>query len=237
MPNNNTPSYFIPKQTQGAVPARVKQKKKFHIFSFVATVMLLGAVILAGFTFFYEGYTEQQLEDQKNALAEARNRFNEADIASVQELDRRMRAATYLLDRHVALSRVFDALELTTKQSIQFTGLKYEQRPSSDGTLTITGGTESFRTVALQANSFAGATLFADAIFTDLGTSPVDPEAVGPSHRVGFDVTADIPASAILYQGTILAPQEEAPLDAEEDALPATDDVATTTDTGVDTIQ
>lgn len=170
--------------------------------------MLVGSLALAGGIYFYKNYLLSELAGQQQALKDERNKFNEADILSLQEFNRRVSAAELLLDNHISPSKVFDTLELTTKERIQFTDFELEQRPSQDVTLTIQGGTEEFKTVALQALQFDDDALMKDAIFTDISTlSPTVSDLENPVatpkevSKVSFKVAGNISASLLLYGG------------------------------------
>lgn len=209
-------SSFIPRQAAGAVPSRVRRKRRFHVFGFIATALLLASVILAVGLLFYKDYVLASLESEKAALEQERTRFDESSIASVTELDRRIAAAYYLLDEHIAPSKIFDALELTTKERVQFTSFNFERRPSGEVTVTIGGSTPEFKTVALQALQFGRNPLMEDAVFTQLGT--FRPEATilrdidnqdqlfEQESRVNFSVIGLLSQEALAFEGENFAP-------------------------------
>lgn len=207
----NTPrSSFIPKQASGAKVNVKRRKNRVNLFSLLATVILVGTVVLASGTFFYKDYITSRLEQQKNALAAERDRFNESDIASVRELDRRIKAAEYRLDRHLAASRIFDALELNTKRSVQFQSFALERRPSGDLTLLMNGVTREFKTVALQAEQLAGDDIFSASFFGGIANAIQEAEGTpgAGTESVSFSVTVDVPFSSAVYQESGAAPVE-----------------------------
>lgn len=235
-------SSFIPRQAAGSVPSRVRRKRRFHVFGFIATAFLLASVILAVGLMFYKDYVAATLESEKKALEEERKRFNEGNIASVTELDRRIAAAYYVLDNHIAPSKIFDVLELTTKDRVQFTNFDFTRRPSGDVTLTIEGSTPEFKTVALQALQFGRDPLMKDSVFTQLGT--YRPEATilrnidnqdqlfEQETRVNFSVIGLLDEAQLAFVGESFLEEQEADETKEEGAeevgVNVTDDTETT---------
>jgi hypothetical protein len=226
-------SSFIPKQTSGAVPSRIKKKKHFHALSYSATVILVASLALGGGTFFYKDYLASQLESEKQALNEERNRFNQSDIASVQELDYKLSVARLLLDTHISPSKVFDVLELTTREQVQFTDFAFSQQPSQNVSLSISGGTEEFKTVALQVLTYGRDALMSNADVTEIGNTIPSVESIGNSgvanteYSINFTVEGSLAAGALMYDGSG-APLPEDPAEAP----PQTDEAEAGEETG-----
>jgi hypothetical protein len=203
-------SSFIPKQAKTAVSSRVQKKRRFNVLGFISMTLLLASLVLAGGTYLYKDYTQKQLTQEKQALADARGKFNESDIASVRELDARFRAANYLLSNHLAPSKIFDALETTTNQNVQFKNFSFSQLTSGDVSVTVDGATDAFKSVALQALAFGQNALFKDAVFTKLSNNAqtnlngTDSNAPAPSQQnpeISFNVTGSISPALIAYGG------------------------------------
>lgn len=235
-------SSFIPKQTQSAVPSSVRKKKRFHVFGFISSVILIGSLVLAGGAFFYKDYAHTQLEAEKANLSAEKEKFNESEIAEVRSFERRLMAVRFLLENHISPSKIFDALELSTMRNIQFTSFALDQRPSQDVTLAIQGGTEEFKTAALQALEFAKNPLLKDAVFTDLGTSGATLEEIesgqgtllDSGYRVNFSVTGNITSGLLAFDGDTSATTDEAPNQQtqENTAADMTDQTESTNVTG-----
>lgn len=234
-------SSFIPKQPSGAVPNRVKKKRRFHALSYSATVLLIASLALGGGTFFYKDYLRSDLESEKQALEAERTRFNQGDIASVQELDYKLSIARLLLDTHVSPSKIFDTLELATRERIQFTNFSFTQQPSQNVTLTISGGTEEFKTVALQALTFGDDALFKEADITNIGNATPSIEDVtnnagtaDTEYSVNFTVQGSMAASAVMYDGVNALASEPSPEETPE-AAPEAPAATTTGEANIDT--
>ncbi|MCA9363668.1 hypothetical protein KC727_00390 [Candidatus Kaiserbacteria bacterium] len=231
MAENQGPS-FIPKHAPGMLPSNVRKRKRFHVLGFVGNALLIASIVLAVGAYFYEGFAESRLENEKLALEEERGRFDESDLIDIKNFARRLDAATFLLDNHITPTTIFDMLELNTKENIQFTSLQMSQSPSQNMQLSIKGGTEEFNTIALQALQFADTTFFKDAVVTNLSTRGVNVSelAEGASvtssrnqHDLTFDIVATIPAGLLQYEGLDAFKNQAAPEVEVETTAPATD--------------
>jgi hypothetical protein len=207
-------SSFIPRQNQSAVPTRIRRRHTLNIFSFVSTTILLGSLILAGGTFFYKERVAAQRDDMKSQLTAQEGLFNDADIFTVQRFDRQIRAAKHLLQNHIAPSKIFAALEGTAMDRIQYTSLDLSYDPGFEVEINVVGGTEEFKTVALQALAFKNQTpsekaLFKDAIFSEIGTTETSVTTDkstgsndgGNEHAVNFSITGVVAPALLGYDG------------------------------------
>lgn len=216
-------SSFIPKQTKTAVSSRVHKKKHFNTLSLVSTIVLIASLVFAGGTYFYRDYLQKELEEEKQALTDERGRFSESDIASIRELDRQFAAAEYLLSNHLAPSKIFDALELTTKETVQFTSFSLARLSGQEVSLTVGGATEEFKSIALQALEFGDEPLLENMVFTQFSNnqetdaaSEEDADVAAPeAPQVTFNVEGDILPGLLLYDGV---PEE--PVEAPETTAP-----------------
>jgi len=222
-------SSFIPKQATTAVSSRVRKKRHFNVLGLISSVVLLTSLVLAGGAYFYKDFALGRLAQEKTRLEEQRSLFVQSDMVSVRELDRRFRAAEYLLQNHISPSKIFDTLELNTKKSVQFTSLSFSRLPSQTVSVSITGATEEFKTVALQALQFGDNPLLKDAIFggfTVVDDSSGDSELEGPDAPplVNFKVTGSINSSQLFYD-----PASEGIDDITQDEVEESPPVATET--------
>jgi hypothetical protein len=227
-------SSFIPKETTGMTPGRVRRKRTFHVFGFIATVLLVGSLITAALVFFLKSTAESGLQDAKTALSEQKNLFNPEHINEVREFDRRLRAAEQLIKNHISPLKVFSALEEQAKQKIQFTSFLLEHTPSFETLVTLRGTTREFKTLALQESGFAGDSLLKDVMFNEVSTQdqPQEDGQGGVTSMITFTLSGIVDTSRILYDGqtvrsrvepqpfTPQPPVEAATIEVDEDAAP-----------------
>ena len=190
---------FIPKETPGMTPSRVKRRQTFHVFGFIATIMLLGSIGMAGGVYFLKDTAQKRSEVANTALQQERGLFKKDDIAEVREFDRRVRGAEVLLKTHLSPLKILDALEKVTKQRIQFSELAYTYNPPEDVTLTLSGGTEEFKTLALQAIKFNDESLFSKLSFSEVSMSESSSkeEGVDTAPSISFGLTGIINPEAL----------------------------------------
>lgn len=208
-------SSFIPRQNQSAVPTRIRRRRTFSIFSFISTTLLLGSLILSGGAYLYKTQVESQLDKAKNDLSAQTGLFDDGAIKNVQIFDRKIRAAKHLLQNHIAPSKIFTALEVTTMDRIQYVGLDFTYDPGFEAEINVIGGTEEFKTVALQALSFGNETLdkkglFKNALFSEIGTSETtlssdkSTQVAGnesKEHAVNFSIVGIVAPGLLEYDG------------------------------------
>ncbi len=189
---------FIPKQ--GNAGAAIRQRRSLNVVTFVAMVTFLAVLMLSAGVFFYQQYTVQKLDEKKKQLADLRGGFSEADIESIRMLEKRLKTAEALLDQHISLSKVFDALEDRTQEQTQLSNFSFERLPSGKAQISLSGISNSFNTLALQKRAYAGEKSFVQGsvLFSNLSVSGEDEDRV-----VTFEVTGDLSASAIAYTADV----------------------------------
>lgn len=206
-------SSFIPKQVTNAAPKKVRHTRVFSIFAFIAGTLLFISLLLSGGIYVYKGIEQSKLERERAALASERERFDEQDIAEVRSFNRRIELAETLLDGHISPSKIFDALEMSTKQSVQYTSFIYARRPSGDVSLDLTGVTDDFAKVALQAMQNSEDFILKGAAVTEVGVSSQAFEDDAPIatgvKQVNFQILANVPASKLLFEPNAMEAQSE----------------------------
>lgn len=207
-------SSFIPREKNtGSTPTRVRRKRTFNIFSFIASALLIGSLLLAGGTYFFLKSSEHKLVAEKNELQNQKGKFSEEKIAEVRNFDKQLRAASYLMNNHIAPTVLFEALEKHTKEKVQYTDLEFSYDPGFETLVTLKGGTNEFKTVSLQSTEFKNSELLSTALFTDVGTvgdvksevkpskGTSKPQGATPDYNVGFTTENAIPLSLLRYTG------------------------------------
>lgn len=235
-------SSFIPKQvTSSAIPQKVRRTRVFSIVGFFASLILFAAVLASGGVFFYKNFiVERDLEAMKVQLESERTKFNDGELRDIKNFDLKIELAKSILDEHIAPSRVFDALEARTKQSVQYTSFTYTKRPSGNVTVELSGVTDEFAKVALQSMQYQEDLVLSNAYMTSvgLGTHTATPEEANPglvTKQISFTLVANVEGSDIAYTPvTSFTNVEEMPV---FDTAPtdAATTATTTTDVGTDT--
>lgn len=236
-------SSFIPKQASRSSQAKTQATRTVSILGIVSSVLFFGSLIAGAGLFGYTFLQKQQLETAQTDLAGEYSKFNDTEIKAVRAADEQLRAAHYLLTHHTSPSKIFDALEANTKQSVQYQSFTYEQDKTGDVTLNISGVTTEFAKVSLQWTRYLQDVVLADVAVTRVGLGSDEGEGGGlPGQQVNFELSANIDAANIAYQSaanlTPVVEDTEATeaseadvlsdpeIESEEDASASTDPVA-----------
>lgn len=236
---------FIPKQpAQGNIKRR--KVRKVYVLAYVSFVLFFGTLVASVGTFLYKVSIEAQLEREKENLAEQRQRFDESDIAQVQELSKRLTTAKQLLNAHVSPLRLIESLEDATVETVQLTSFALTQDQTTGITISLEARTEEFNSVLFQRSVVSANPVLSGASFESITGSKADVsgENSNDEQLVTFLITKDLAASDIPYvprstaqsaavsntvtnqsdiQNEVTAPDEDGdvvPSDEEADVLP-----------------
>ncbi|MBX2866379.1 hypothetical protein KTR10_00230 [Candidatus Kaiserbacteria bacterium] len=227
-------SSFIPKQVaQSATPGRVKKRRVFNNISFFGSLFLGVTLLLAVGTFAYKYYIGTTLTAAQETLATERGRFSEADFAVVYALNRHLDAARYLLDRHSAPSKIFGALEESTKVSVQYTDFELRRMASGDLTITLDGATDTFGKIVLQNLQYVEQDILRNATVTGVSfaADSEEEQEVLTDSEVIFKVSTSLPVSDVGYTAPEFAPPVVEELPIEEESVEEVDDTVSETET------
>lgn len=194
---------FIPKQAVGV--AKTRERRSFNIFTLLSMVGLLSVLTLSAGLFFYQEYANRNLEAQKEGLASFKSRFDSSaadDIREIKLLENRFVLAEGLLDKHLAITELFFALEDRMQESAQIKTFAFARGESGSAQVTLTGEALSFNTLALQKREFLAESTFEDGslILTDINVSESEE---GGDERVTFGVMADVAIDRIKYEAEV----------------------------------
>lgn len=183
---DTTRSSFIPKETPGMVPGRVKRRRTFHVFGFLATALLIGSLVLAGLVILLKNNAQKNLDAAKLSLTNESAQFKDEYITEVRNFDRKLKAAELLMNDHVSFLKVLAALERNTKSNVQLVDFDFTYDPGFQILATIGGVTREFTTLALQEQQFDQDLVLSDVLFKDLTVSKETPED-GADQTLGVD--------------------------------------------------
>ncbi|HEY4494038.1 MAG TPA: hypothetical protein VJB95_01230 [Candidatus Paceibacterota bacterium] len=167
--DQNFQTSFIPKKPmiEDRVVASAPTSLLTVISIFIFFTMLLATVGL----YFYKSILSKQIVQMNTDLALAKNRFEPTKITELQTLDKRLRGSTEILNKHIAVSPIFEALEKNTLKTIRYT--KFDYTLSTDRNVTtvdvaMKGQAVGYRSIALQSDLFAQNKQLIDPVFSNL---------------------------------------------------------------------
>lgn len=200
---------YIPRSpiTTGSIPKIVKKKHTFRVFGFIATLMILGSLASIIGTFAYKQYAQSRLETARQKLVEVSSVDVTKDIEELAQFDKKLNIAQRLLDNHIAPSKIFKAIEATTKGTIQFTNFKYTYDPGFQALLELNAGTNELAAVALQNIEFMKDSIFTEydmhEINANVSNQDQDESALSRNSgsEVTFNVKGEIEKKLFAYTG------------------------------------
>jgi len=199
-------SSFIPKKTVAEV-APQRRRRSAGILSILAIGVFVLSLLAAGGVFFYERYVADSITAKEETLNRAREAFELDLIRELSRTDKKINAAGDLLDKHTALSRLFELIERDTLKTVRFEDLSYEEDENGVH-VQMTGEAVSFSSIALQSDQFGKNRSIKDPIFSDLN---LDAEG-----NVTFTFTATIVPDILRYSaGAVLGENAQADTQSE----------------------
>ncbi len=200
---DNPRSSFIPRESSGMVPGKVRRTRTFHVFGFIATTLILASIVTAGGVYFLNKSADSNLIKAQEALSAKKSLINPASIAEIRQFDRQVQAANLLIKNHISPLQIFAALEEYTKQKIQFTSFALEHTPELEVLVELEGETFEFKTLALQESGFGADTLLKNVVFNEVTTSDGEQSDGDDSgeRKVLFSLKGILDPTAILYDG------------------------------------
>lgn len=197
-------SSFIPKEPlvkKG--PARVVRRGETNIIGVIAWVFFILVIVIAVGVFLYKLFLTNSLESKKERLATEREAFDPALIDELVGLEKKMEVGERLLDNHVAVSKLFSALEDVTSQSVRFERFAYGQSSEAGGmpTLSMSGIAVDFNAVAYQSDVLGESTSFRNIIFSNI--------EVTPEEAVTFNVNAQVDPRVINFSPNVAGANTE----------------------------
>jgi hypothetical protein len=172
-PNANFQTSFIPKKP--LAQERVTPPRHTSIFSFLATLVFFGSLASAAAVYFYQANLTKTNTQKSAEIIAAQNAFQPTLIKTLERLDQRITDAKTLLAKHIVVSPIFDALQVNTLKSVQFTKFSYTTPvdPSAPITVHMSGRARDYASIALQSDQLATNKNIHNSIFSNLALDPV----------------------------------------------------------------
>lgn len=198
-------SSFIPKRpTQ--VRASSKGLRKVYVLSYVSYLLFIAAIIAVGGVSIYKFTLNNNLNGLRAQLVEESEAFNQSELERIKKFVARIDVATSLINQHVSVLTIFDALEKTVAEPVALTSFSYDREEDMDSpVVTLEASTEKFDSVIFQQQIMRGNSVMRNIAVEKVALSiePIDderPEA-GLQQIVTLELVTDIPAEVINYRG------------------------------------
>ncbi len=155
------------------VEERATPVRSISIFTVISFILLLAVLLGTGGLFLYRESIKKSILEKENSLNLAKNSFEPSKLTELQLLDKRLKASTEILDKHVAVTPVFQALSEITMKTVRYTKFDYTLGTDKDAkntsvTIKMSGTAVGYRSVALQSDLFALNKNLIDPVFSNL---------------------------------------------------------------------
>ena len=137
-------------------------------------MLVLFTVLLATVAlYFYKGILTKNLAQMENNLNLAQNRFEPSKITELQVLDKRLRASSEILSKHIAITPIFQTLTDLTMKTVRYTKFGYSfgdenNTPNARVIVKMSGQAIGYRSIALQSDLFTQNKNLIDPVFSNL---------------------------------------------------------------------
>ena len=191
--NANFQTSFIPKKP--LAEERVVAPRHTSIFSFLATLIFFGSLASAGAIYFYQANLLKTNADKSAQITAARNSSQPTLIKTLERLDRRITDAKLLLNNHIMVSPVFNALQINTLKSVQFTKFSYTTPvdPTAPITVHMSGKARDYASIALQSDQLAKNSSIHNSLFSNLALD-------AQTGTVAFDLEFTVDSSLVHFK-------------------------------------
>ena len=195
--DSNFQTSFIPKK-----PIVEKRATSTHSIGFftVISIFILFTVLLASLAlFFYKTVLTKNIAQMEKDLNLAKNRFEPSKIKELQVFDKRINSSNEILAHHIAVTPIFQALQLLTMKTVRYTKFDYSLEDGKDPKIIVkmSGQALGYSSIALQSDLFAKNKNLIDPVFSNL--------SLDDKGNILFDLEFLVDPSFVDYKQTLLA--------------------------------
>lgn len=201
-------SSFIPKGPVSVSHEQLanKPKKKGDLLSTLSATLFVISVLFAIGTFGYNFWLDYSIRNMDAELDRIRATISPETVEEIIRLDNRLISTKELLDKHIALSPVFEFLESSTPSSVRFNGLEYSLTDKGHE-IRLFGEATSYASLALESDVINRSDDFRNTVFSDLN--------LNQQGNVAFSLSAVLGPEILSYDR--VAESSYLPLGSEEE--------------------
>lgn len=194
---NSFQTSFIPKKPISATTQNVVQKTPLSFITTISFIVLIISVILSVGFYFYKNYLIKQKESISISLQQARSSFDKDKISTLELFNKRIEAASIIIENHVVLSPLFNLIGEITIPNIQYTKFSHQNTANNVLLVKMSGIAVDNKSIAIQSDVFntEKARFFKNVIFSNL--------VKDRNNNVNFDVEFTVDPSLLSYAKNI----------------------------------
>lgn len=192
----NFQTSFIPKKPMIKEPE--VSSRPVGILLIISLFILFTVLVVSGGLYFYKASIVKKIADSQENLNRNQNRFEPEAIKKFQLLDKRLKAASEILAKHISVVPIFEALQQLTMKTVRFTRFTYELGTTENPAINIkmSGIAIGYKSIALQSDLFTRNKNLIDPVFSNLN--------LDASGNVLFDLGFSVDPTFVNYKQALL---------------------------------
>lgn len=194
----NFQTSFIPKKPM--IEDTTKSSSSSSFFVIISVLVFLTVVLSFGGLYLYNNILTKNITAKKDQLDRANQRFEIDRINELKLLDKRLRAGSKVLDKHISISPIFEILQKITMKTVRYTNFSYTVTDKGEINIKMKGQALGYRYIALQSDLFSEEKNLIDPVFSNL--------ALDDKSNVNFDLSFSVDSSLVDYEEKL---QRESP--------------------------
>lgn len=198
----NFQTSFIPKKP--IIEDTTKKSSSSSFFVILAVLIFLTVVLAFGGLYLYQNILSKNITAKKEQLDRANQRFEIDRINELKLLDKRLKAGSKVLDKHISISPIFEILQKITMKTVRYTKFSYEITDKNEIIIKMNGQALGYRYIALQADLFSAEKNLINPVFSNL--------TLDDKSNVNFDLTFSVDPALVDYEEKL---QRESPNEVE----------------------
>lgn len=144
---------FIPRKS--AVDSSLPKRAPVGLFTLLSVAVFIVVVATIVLLFLYRQTLIVQNAELEQSLNTYKAKIKQPIVSEVITINRRLEAANNRLNKHVAVSGVFELLSKHTLQDVRWSNFSFEISDTGVATLTMNGQARTFSAVALQMDGIS----------------------------------------------------------------------------------
>lgn len=191
---NNTKTFIPHESKQKVVNARFGS-----VFVVISIVVFIGSVAIGVISFLLRQASNLQLTSYQASLERSRQSFSAGlPIRTIEEFDKRLRAAKDIISKHKSFTGLFNLLERITLKKVQITSFSYTETDNTKkNVVRIVARAPDYKTIAEMNEQFSideeARRYITDVVFSNLAVDKKD------DNLISFEITFKIDPEFLLY--------------------------------------
>jgi hypothetical protein len=178
------------------------------LFLLLSIIVFIVSLALVGGVWVWQKKLAKQIEDDKQALVQAKESYEEDTINPLIRLNDRMKESQTLLNNHIAVSPIFKMLEINVLRNVRLKTMNFNYADGGKIKVSLVGTAASYEVLSKQADAFGSESL--RKFISQPVISDFNPTIDG---KVDFNFSAIVDPGLVSYEGTLNSGEVVIPAD------------------------